>query len=103
GDSVSSELEREFTELTGFAIDEAYGLTEVGLTAVSPPSGVIKLGSVGKVVPGVALSIRDESGLEVTPGDDGRLWIRSAAATVGYWDDEAATSDAFRDGWLDSG
>jgi len=103
GDSVSSELEREFTDLTGFVIDEAYGLTEAGLTAVSPPSGLIKLGSVGKVVPGVALSIRNESGREVAPGHEGRLWIRSPAATVGYWDDGAATSAAFREGWLDSG
>ena len=58
GDTVSAELEREFTELSGFAIDEAYGLTEVGLVTVSPPSGRIKLGSVGQVVPSVSLSIR---------------------------------------------
>ena len=38
GDCVSAELEREFTELTGLVIDEAYGLTEVGLASVSPPS-----------------------------------------------------------------
>src|SRR5437588_12279948 len=44
GDTVSAELEREFTALSGFAIDEAYGLTEVGLVTVSPPSGRIKLG-----------------------------------------------------------
>src|SRR6185503_17596891 len=34
GDCVSAELEREFTGLTGIVIDEAYGLTEVGLAAV---------------------------------------------------------------------
>src|SRR6185437_3505385 len=38
GDCVSAELEREFSELTGLVIDKAYGLTEVGLAAVSPPS-----------------------------------------------------------------
>src|SRR6476659_7381304 len=37
GDTVSAELEREFTELSGFPIDEAYGLTETGLVTVSPP------------------------------------------------------------------
>src|SRR5262249_22228362 len=42
GDSVSAQLEREFTALSGFVIDEAYGLTEVGLVTVSPPSGRIK-------------------------------------------------------------
>ena len=103
GDSVSGELEREFTSLSGFAIDEAYGLTEVGLATLSPPSGLIKIGSIGIAVPGVTLSIRDDDGREVSEGDEGRLWIRTAAATVGYWNDAAATDAVFRDGWLDSG
>jgi long-chain acyl-CoA synthetase len=103
GDTVSAELEREFTELSGFVIDEAYGMTEVGLTTVSPPSGRIKVGSVGQVVPGVSLSIRSDEGEELAVGGEGRLWIRTPAATVGYWDDATATEAAFRDGWLDSG
>jgi acyl-CoA synthetase (AMP-forming)/AMP-acid ligase II len=103
GDSVSAELEREFTALSGFAIDEAYGLTEVGLATLSPPSGVIKVGSIGTAVPGVTLSIRDDADRELADGDEGRLWIRTPAATVGYWNDPAATEAVFRDGWLDSG
>ena len=55
GDSVSAELEREFSALSGFAIDEAYGLSETGLVAVSPPADV-RIGSVGQVAPGVSLS-----------------------------------------------
>jgi long-chain acyl-CoA synthetase len=103
GDKVSAELEREFTALSGFAIDEAYGLTETGLVTVSPPSGVIKLGSVGQVVPAVSLSIRSDPGEELPPGSEGRLWIKSPAVTVGYWGDPTATEAAFSHGWLDSG
>jgi acyl-CoA synthetase (AMP-forming)/AMP-acid ligase II len=103
GDTVSAELEREFIELSGLAIDEAYGLTEVGLVTVSPPSGRIKLGSVGQVVPNVSLSVRRDEGRELPVGSEGRLWIRTPAATVGYWDDTAATEAAFSNGWLDSG
>ena len=36
-------------------------------------------------------------------GEEGRLWIRTPAATVGYWEDPEATAALFRDGWLDSG
>jgi long-chain acyl-CoA synthetase len=103
GDTVSAELEREFTALSGFVIDEAYGLTEVGLVTVSPPSGRIKLGSVGQVAPAVSLSIRNDDGEELPAGSEGRLWIKSPAATVGYWDDPGATDAAFSNGWLDSG
>ena len=103
GDTVSAELEREFTALSGFVIDEAYGMTEVGLVTVSPPSGRIKLGSVGQVVPAVSLSIRDDDGAELAAGRKGRLWIKTPAATVGYWDDLGATEHVFSSGWLDSG
>ena len=103
GDTVSAELEREFTELSGFVIDEAYGLTEVGLVTVSPPSGRIKLGSVGQVVPSVSLSIQRDDGEQLAAGSEGRLWIRTPAATVGYWNDTAATEAALTNGWLDSG
>ena len=97
-----AELEREFTALSGFTIDEAYGLTETGLVAVSPPDR-IKLGSVGQVVPGVSMSIRDDNGNVVASGADGRVWIKTDAACIGYWGDENATAEAFVDGWLDSG
>jgi long-chain acyl-CoA synthetase len=103
GDTVSAELEREFTALSGFVIDEAYGLTEVGLVTISPPSGRIKLGSVGQVVPAVSLSIRNDDGEELPVGSEGRLWIKTPAVTVGYWDDPGATEAAFSNGWLDSG
>jgi len=103
GDTVSAELEREFAALSGFVIDEAYGLTEAGLVTVSPPSGQIKVSSVGQVVPAVALSIRNDDGQELPVGSEGRLWINTPAATAGYWDDPGATEAAFSNGWLDSG
>jgi acyl-coenzyme A synthetase/AMP-(fatty) acid ligase len=103
GDKVSAELEREFTELSGFVIDEAYGMTEIGLMTVSPPSGLIKVGSVGRAVPGVKLVLRRDDGGGLSPGEEGRLYADSPATAIGYWDDEEATAEAFRDGWLDTG
>ena len=102
GDKVSAELERQFTELSGFAVDEAYGLSEVGLVTVSPPTR-IKVGSIGQVVPGISLAIRTDDGEPAEIGGEGRLWIKTNAACVGYWDDADATAAAFSDGWLDSG
>jgi acyl-coenzyme A synthetase/AMP-(fatty) acid ligase len=67
------------------------------------PSERIKIGSVGQAVPGVEIAICDEEGRPLTPGAEGRLWIKAKAACVGYWDDADATEAAFVDGWLDSG
>ncbi len=102
-DKVAAELEREFIALSGFPIDEGYGMTEMGLATLSPPSGEIRVGSIGTPNPGYELSIRDEEGVEVAPGIVGRLWVRSPALTIGYWRQPEATAEVLRDGWLDTG
>ncbi|MCP4328010.1 MAG: acyl--CoA ligase [Alphaproteobacteria bacterium] len=103
GDKVSAELEKEFTELVGFPIDELWGLSEIGCATINPPSGVNKLGSVGPLGPGYEGSVRDEDGRELGVGEAGRLWIRSPANMIGYWNRPDANAESFRDGWLDTG
>lgn len=102
-DKVPAELEKEFTELTGHPIDEGYGCSEIGLITLNPPSGVIKLGSVGCAVPGFTLSVRDGDGRELPPGKDGALWVQARSVMAGYWNDADATAATMRDGWLDTG
>lgn len=102
-DHVPAELEAEFIALTGFPIDEGYGMTEVGLAALNPPSGEIREGSVGTANPGYEISLRDSNGDEVATGDVGEIWMRSPAATVGYWNNSDATAALFEDGWIKSG
>jgi acyl-coenzyme A synthetase/AMP-(fatty) acid ligase len=103
GDKVPEALEREFTDLTGFPIDEGYGMTEIGCATINPPSGLNKLGSIGKLEPGYSMSIRDEKGAEMSANHDGRLWIKSPCNMVGYWKNPAATRETIQDGWLDTG
>ena len=103
GDKVSSELEREFTKLTGLEIREGYGMTENGCAACNRISSPNKPGSVGQASPSFTLSIRDDSGAEVPTGQEGRLWFKSPCTTIGYWNNPAATKAAIKDGWFDSG
>jgi long-chain acyl-CoA synthetase len=102
-DKVSLRLEDEFAAVAGLPIDEGYGMTEVGLATLNPPSGVIKRGSIGRPIGGFAISVRDDDGAEVAPGEVGRIWIRTRSRTVGYWGDPDAAAAIVRDGWLDSG
>jgi acyl-coenzyme A synthetase/AMP-(fatty) acid ligase len=103
GDKVPAELEREFTDLAGFPIDEVYGMSEIGISNLNPPSGTNKIGSVGPANVGYALSIRDEAGHELAVGEEGRLWVRSPCNMVGYWNRADATEETIRHGWLDTG
>jgi len=102
-DKVSQQLDDDFMRLAGFLIDEGYGMTEVGLATLNPPSGEIRPGSIGRPAPGVAISVRDDAGDEVPPGTVGRIWISTPCRTVGYWGDPQASAAVVRDGWLDSG
>jgi acyl-CoA synthetase (AMP-forming)/AMP-acid ligase II len=102
-DKVSMELQEEFSHLVGFPIDEGYGMTEVGLATLNPVSGVIKRGSIGRPIPGCAISIRDTSGDEVPTGTIGRAWIKTPSKMIGYWENADATAEIVSDDWLDSG
>lgn len=102
-DKVSMELEHEFSALAGLLIDEGYGMTEVGLATLNPPAGPIKQGSIGRPVGGFAICIREEDRCECEAGSVGRVWIRTASQTIGYWNNPEATAEILRDGWLDSG
>jgi long-chain acyl-CoA synthetase len=102
-DSVSLELEREFSHLVGFLIDEGYGMTEVGLATLNPPSGPIKQGSIGRPIAGFDICVRDDDHVECELGTVGRVWIRTRSQTIGYWENPDATAEILRAGWLDSG
>jgi acyl-coenzyme A synthetase/AMP-(fatty) acid ligase len=103
GDKVSAELEREFTELAGIEIEEAYGMSEIGLASINPRYGLNRIGSIGKLSPGYHASIRDDAGQEVPVDTDGRMWIKSPANMIGYWNHPGATAETIVDGWLDTG
>jgi acyl-coenzyme A synthetase/AMP-(fatty) acid ligase len=103
GDKVSAELEREFTQIAGLPIHEGYGMTEMCPITMNPARGLNKLGSVGIVAHSCEISIRDDSGLEVEHGVEGRLWAKSPCKMIGFWENPVATQKVLRDGWLDTG
>lgn len=102
-DKVSTELLTEFAAAAGFPIVEGYGMTEVGLATLNPPSGEIRQGSIGTPIGGYRIELRGEDG-EPTQGDEvGRIWIETRSRMVGYWEAPEATAEVVVDSWLDSG
>lgn len=103
GDKISAELEHEFTQLTGFAIEELYGMTETGTSTFNPTGPKNRIGSMGQVAPSYSASIRADDSAEVSCGATGRLWIKSPSVMIGYWNRPDATAETIVDGWLDTG
>ncbi|MBK5231632.1 MAG: acyl--CoA ligase [Thermoleophilia bacterium] len=102
-DSVSTELLTEFAAKAGFPIDEGYGMTEVGLATLNPPSGTIKQGSIGQPIAGYSIDIRDDEGAPLEAESVDRVFIKTRALMRGYWEAPEATDEVIFDGWIDSG
>jgi long-chain acyl-CoA synthetase len=77
----------------GLNIYEGYGLTETSAAVTVNQVGALKIGTVGKLVPGNSLRI----------ASDGELLVRGGVVFSGYWRNEQASDDAFADGWFKTG
>lgn len=82
-----------------------YGQTEAtARLAYLPPEFMeSKLGSIGVPIPGVTLSVLDESGKTVEPGQVGQIVAEGDNIALGYWNDPAETCSVFIDGKLYTG
>ncbi len=83
---------------------EREGMSETGMNFSNPLDGVRKPGSIGLPLPGVEVRIVDPRTLQdVAPGQEGEIWLKSAAITPGYWRKPKETAETFHDGWFRSG
>lgn len=78
----------------GLPIAEVYGQTEdCGPTTLNPPEA-IRIGTVGRPIPGV----------EVRIADDHEVLVRGPNVCVGYFQDDRATAELIdEEGWMHSG
>ena len=78
----------------GLTILEGYGLTETSSASTVNRPTMLKVGSVGRAIPGVTLGI----------ADDGEVLIKGPHVFKGYWHNEKATSEAIDvNGWFHTG
>ena len=77
----------------GIPLFEGYGMTENAAGASLNYVGKNKIGSVGPAFPGTELKI----------ADDGEVLIKGQHVMKGYYNNEKATSETIKDGWLYTG
>ena len=82
-----------------------YGLTETtaGVIAAGGAEYLAHPDSVGRPFPVVDVRVVDTQGSTCTTGDVGELWVRGPQVIPRYWNNAAATAEAFTDGWFHTG
>ncbi|MCZ6917822.1 MAG: acyl-CoA synthetase [Gemmatimonadetes bacterium] len=90
-------------DITGHALLERYGMTEIGMGLSAPLHGERVPGSVGTPLPGVEARLVDGDGVAVTPGRPGEIEIRGPGVFLEYWGRPEETAGAFHDGWFRTG
>jgi len=84
---------------------EGYGQAETSpISTIKPDLPITRgAGCIGWPLPGVKIRIVDENGEDVKQGQVGELWVQGKHVMKGYWRDEKASREAFRDGWFRTG
>jgi fatty-acyl-CoA synthase len=90
----------------GLRFSQGYGMTETapGATFLEAPESAGHAGSAGLPVFFTDVRCVRPDLTDTAPGEPGEVIIRGPNVTPGYWNDRAATKDAFTpDGWFRSG
>ena len=77
----------------GICVLEGYGLTETTAPSTVNTPELVKVGSVGRPLPGVSARI----------ADDGEVLVKGPHVMRRYWRNAEATDEVFTDGWFRTG
>ena len=115
-EKLPMDLAEAFERKFGKHVFEGYGLTETSpVVSVNLPDptpkvagGIVqpasRLGSVGKMAPGIAAEIREpDTDRKLSLHDTGMLWLRGPNIFEGYLHDPERTAEVMRDGWFKTG
>jgi len=109
GEPLNPEVIRAWKEGTGgLTVYDGYGQSETAVVVANYRAVPVRPGSMGKPVPGWIVEVLDESGARAPDDTVGAIAIevtdpRPVGLFDGYYRDEEANVNAFRDGWYYTG
>jgi benzoate-CoA ligase family protein len=103
GEALPGELYRRWTERTGVEILDGIGSAEMFHIYISNYPGDVKVGTLGRLVPGYEARLVGEDGRDVAVGEIGTLWIGGGSNALGYHGRREETRKTFRGAWTVTG
>ncbi|MEN9970208.1 MAG: hypothetical protein RLZZ229_416 [Actinomycetota bacterium] len=82
-----------FFRAIGLVVLEGYGLTETTAPAMIARPNHVKIGKVGRMLPGTGIKI----------AEDGEIWLRGINIMRGYWRNPEATAATMSGEWFKTG
>ena len=104
GEPLNPEVIDQVRNAWGLTIRDGFGQTETTCVVGNPPGMEVKIGSMGKPMPGYPVVLLDVDG---KPAEEGEICIDLSRRPVGlmecYFGDAEKTADAMRDGYYHTG
>lgn len=101
---LSGTKERTLALFKDVELNEFYGASEHGGSAnLFPEYMNDKERSVGLPMLGMEIKILDETGDEVEQGEVGEIYVKGLTLCKGYYKNEQATNEAYKNGWFGLG
>ncbi|MBK7644671.1 MAG: benzoate-CoA ligase family protein [Planctomycetes bacterium] len=99
GEALPAKLYEEWKARTGVEILDGIGSAEMFHIYISNYPGDVKLGSLGRIVPGYEAQIVSPDGQPVGVGEPGKLRIRGGSTALCYWGDKSKSRATFQGEW----
>jgi benzoate-CoA ligase len=104
GERLPEKLGRQWMDVTGGILLEAFGATETIYLFMSTTREAFHLGSCGRPMPWAEVRLTTSDGHEITrPDEPGHLWVRVPSLFLRYNKRPEATAEVRKEGWWRTG
>ncbi|MEM8962925.1 MAG: benzoate-CoA ligase family protein [Acidobacteriota bacterium] len=103
GEALPVPLHERWNDTFGGELLDGLGTAEMWHVFVTNRPGDVIPGTLGKVVDGFEIRIRDDKGRDLADGEVGRMWVRGRSRALGYWRNLEKTCECFRGEWFVGG
>ncbi len=105
GSPIAAAKLQEALNKIGTKFVETYGQVEAPMCISIMPRNELqnRLDSCGRIGPFVDVKIIDDEGNELPAGEVGEIIAKGPLVMQGYWNNDKATQDTLKDGWLHTG
>ncbi|MEM7308305.1 MAG: benzoate-CoA ligase family protein [Planctomycetota bacterium] len=102
GEALPAKLYEDWKERSGVEILDGIGSAEMFHIYISNYPGDVRIGSLGKLVPGYDAQVVDPAGAELPNGEPGRLRVRGGSTALCYWGDKKKSNETYQADWCTS-